>query len=118
LLRSEKNKIAAKESNNQLIPIYKEQIKKLVEQNKQIDNALSDKRFSKDNPSKFLKLEHLKSKNEMMMGELVEKINNLEKQKEEVSEEDKVAISELYAEQLHQKLFRYKIEQKIDLNSR
>jgi hypothetical protein len=52
------------------------------------------------------------------MGALVEKINNLEKQKEEVSEEDKVAISELYAEQLHQKLFRYKIEQKIDLNSR
>ncbi|AXI24446.1 hypothetical protein CE557_645 [Cardinium endosymbiont of Sogatella furcifera] len=45
LRRSDQIKIAAKECNNKLIPIYKEQIKNLEAQNRQIDKTLVDPRF-------------------------------------------------------------------------
>ena len=112
LLRAEQIKIATKESNNQLIPIYKEQIKQLEIQNKKIEQTLVDPRFAKDDPLKLFQLESIKHKNNMRMGKLVEKINKLTNQSEEVSKADKTAIAELYSEALYQALLRQTIAQK------
>ena len=58
-------------------------------------------------PVKRFQLEHIKSQNNLQMGTLVEKINQLRKETEEVSQADQEAISALYSEQLYQELLRH-----------
>jgi len=106
LLHGEKVKTASKEANHQLIPIYTEQIQALADLNKKIDQALHDPRFTKD-PVKRFQLESIKSQNNLQMGSLVEKINQLRKESEEVSKADQKAIGALYSEQLYQAILRH-----------
>lgn len=118
LRRSDQIKIAAKESNIRLIPIYKEQIKNLEAQNRQIDKTLADPRFSKDDPVKYFQLESIKNNNIMSMGELVERINRLQVESESVSKEDREAIAEVYSEKLRQDLIQHIVKSKIKRNSK
>ena len=118
LRRSDQIKIAAKESNNLLIPIYKEQIKNLEVQNKKIDKTLSNPNFYKNDPVKYFQLESIKNKNILDMGELVERINRLQIQSEEVSKKDKEAIASLYSEKLSNDLIQHIVKSKIKRNSR
>lgn len=117
LRRSDQIKIAAKEANNRLIPIYKEQIKNLEVQNKKIDATLADPRFSKDDPLKYFQLESIKNNNIMAMGELVERINRLQIESESVSKEDKEAIGEVYSEKLRKDLIQHMVTSKVKRNS-
>jgi len=118
LRRSDQIKIAAKESNNRLIPIYKEQIKNLEIQNKKIDKTLSNPNFYKNDPVKYFQLESIKNKNILDMGELIERINRLHFQSEKVSKNDQEAIAEIYSEKLNQDLTQHIIKSKIKRNSK
>lgn len=118
LLRSDKIKIAAKESNNKLIPIYQEQINNLEIQNKKIDATLKNPNFYTKDPVKYFQLESIKNKNILDMGTLVERINRLQVQSEEVSKKDKEAIAELYSEKLNKDLIEHIIKSKIERNSK
>ncbi|MCT4697035.1 hypothetical protein [Candidatus Cardinium sp. TP] len=115
--RSDQIKIAAKESNNRLIPIYKEQIKNLEIQNKKIDKTLSNPNFYKNDPVKYFQLESLKNNNFMTMRKLVERINRIQVQSEEVSKKDKEAIAALYSEKLNQDLIQHILKNKIKFTS-
>lgn len=118
LRRSDQIKIAAKEANNRLIPVYKEQIKNLEIQNKKIDKTLSNPNFYKNDPVKYFQLESIKNKNILDMGELVERINRLQVASEEVSKKDKEVIAELYSEKLNNDLIQHIVKSKIKRNSR
>ncbi|TSJ80126.1 hypothetical protein [Cardinium endosymbiont of Dermatophagoides farinae] len=116
--RSDQIKIASKEANNRLIPVYKEQIKNLEIQNKKIDKTLSNPNFYKNDPVKYFQLESIKNKNILDMGELVERINRLQVQSEEVSKKDKEAIADLYSEKLNNDLIQHIVKSKIKRNSK
>lgn len=118
LHRSDQIKIAAKESNNRLIPLYKEQIKNLDIQNRKIDKTLSNPNFYKNDPVKYFQLESIKNKNILDMGELVERINKIHIQSEDVSKQDQESISELYSEKLNKDLTQHILKSKIKRNSR
>lgn len=118
LRRSDQIKTSAKEINNKLIPVYKEQIKNLEVQNKKIDKTLSNPNFYKNDPVKYFQLESIKNKNILDMGELVERINRLQVASEEVSKQDKEAIAEIYSEKLRQDLIQHILKSKIKRNSK
>ncbi|AXI24413.1 hypothetical protein CE557_609 [Cardinium endosymbiont of Sogatella furcifera] len=118
LRRSDQIKIAAKEANNRLIPVYKEQIKNLEIQNKKIDKTLSNPNFYKNDPVKYFQLESIKNKNILDMGELVERINRLQVASEKVSKKDQESIAELYSEKLNNELIQHIVKSKIKRNSK
>lgn len=113
-----RSQTAIKEANNKLIAVYERQIKELAEQNKQIEQTLSDQRFEKSDPVKYFTLKKIQNDNNIMAADLIERINKIRKESNTISKEDKKAMSTLASRAIYQELLRRKIDNVRKRNSK